>query len=91
MVLSSAIREKLHFLPLYIFVGAVTVRKLIDDPGYLFLLNVSRIPIPIHDICNAVELSHYLKRKTRIAEGSYTRVEKHEAGLLLKSSEIIVK
>ena len=74
----------------YIFVGGVNVRKLIDDLGYLFLLNVSRVPIPIHDICNAVELSHYLKKKTRIVEGSYTRVEKHEAGLLLKSSELVM-
>jgi hypothetical protein len=62
----------------------------IDDLGYLILLNVSRIPIPIHDICNAVELSNYLKKKTRIVEASYTRVEKHEAGLLLKSSELVI-
>ncbi len=74
----------------YIFVDGVNVRKLIDDFGYLFLLDISRIPIPIHDICNAVELSNYLKRKTRIIEGSYTRVEKHEAGLLLKSSELVI-
>jgi hypothetical protein len=74
----------------YIFVDGVNVRKLIDDLGYLILFNVSRIPIPIHDICNAVELSNYLKRKTRIVEASYTRVEKHEAGLLLKSSELVI-
>jgi len=43
----------------FIFVDGVNVRKLIDDPGYLILLSVSKIPIPIHDICNAVELSNY--------------------------------
>ncbi|MFZ2070470.1 MAG: hypothetical protein WAV32_02470 [Halobacteriota archaeon] len=59
----------------FIFVNGVNVRKLIDDLEYLILLNVSRIPIPIHEICNAVELSNYLKRKTRIVEASYTRVE----------------
>lgn len=74
----------------YIFVDGVNVRGLIDDLGYLILLNVSKIPIPIHDICNAVELSNYLKKKTRIVEASYTRVEKHEAGLLLKSSELVI-
>jgi len=74
----------------FIFVDGVNVRKLIDDLGYLILLNVSKIPIPIHDICNAVELSNYLKKKTRIIEASYTRVEKHEAGLLLKSSELAI-
>ena len=74
----------------FIFVDGVNVRKLIDDLGYLILLNISRISIPIHEICNAVELSNYLKRKTRIVEASYTRVEKHEAGLLLKSSELVI-
>jgi len=74
----------------FIFVDGVNVRKLIDDLGYLILLSVSKMPIPIHDICNAVELSNYLKRKTRIVEASYTRVEKHEAGLLLKSSELVI-
>lgn len=43
----------------FIFVDGVNVRKLIDDLGYLILLNVSKIPIPIHDICNAVVLSNY--------------------------------
>ena len=74
----------------FIFVDGVNVRKLIDDLGYLILLSLSKIPIPIHEICNAVELSNYFKRKTRIVEASYTRVEKHEAGLLLKSSERVI-
>jgi len=74
----------------FIFVDGVNVRKLIDDLGYLILLNISRSSIPIHEICNAVELSNYLKRKTRIVEASYTRVETHEAGLLLKSSELVI-
>ncbi len=42
----------------FIFVDGVNVRKLIDDLGCLILLNVSKIPIPIHEICNAVELSN---------------------------------
>jgi hypothetical protein len=45
----------------FIFVDGVNVRKLIDDLGYLILLNISRISIPIHEVCNAVELSNYLK------------------------------
>ena len=43
----------------FIFVDGVNVRKLIDDLGYLILLNISRISIPTHEICNAVELSNY--------------------------------
>ena len=57
--------------------------------GKVFILNISRMSIPIHGICNAVDLSNYLKRKTRIVEVSYTRIENHEAGLLLKSSELV--
>jgi hypothetical protein len=64
----------------FIFVDGVNVRKLIDDLGYLILLNVSRIPIPIHEICNAVELSNYLKRKTRIVEASYTVLRSMKQG-----------
>ena len=47
------------FLKEFIFVDGVNVRKLIDDLGYLILLNISRISIPTHEICNAVELSNY--------------------------------
>jgi hypothetical protein len=43
----------------FIFVAGVNVRKLIDDLGYLILLDISRMSIPIHEICNAVELSNY--------------------------------
>jgi hypothetical protein len=45
---------------------------------------------PIDDICNAVERSNNLKKKTRIVEGSRTRVEPDEAELLLKSGELIL-
>jgi hypothetical protein len=38
----------------------------------------------------AVERSNNMKRKARIMEGSNTRVERHEAGLLLISAEIIL-
>ncbi|TFH40733.1 MAG: hypothetical protein E4G94_09105 [ANME-2 cluster archaeon] len=41
-------------------------------------------------ICNAVERSNNLKKKTRIVEGSRTRVEPDEAELLLKSAELIL-
>jgi hypothetical protein len=43
----------------FIFVDGVIVRKLIGDLGYHILLNVLRIPSPMHEICNAVELSNY--------------------------------
>ena len=62
----------------------------VDDFGYLILKNVSKMNFPIDDICNAVERSNNLKKKTRIVEGSRTRVEPDEAELLLKSGELIL-
>ncbi len=74
----------------HIYVDGVNVRKLIEEIGYLILHNVGKIELPIDDLSQTVEKSNYLKRKARIVEGGITRVERHEANLLLKSSEIIL-
>jgi len=74
----------------YVFVDNIDVRKMVEDLGYLILKNVDRMEFPIDDICNAVERSNNLKKKTRIVEGSRTRVEPDEAELLLKSGELIL-
>lgn len=74
----------------HVYVGKLNVRKMIEDFGYLILKNVSQMGFPIDDICNAVERSNNLKKKTRIVEGSRTRVEPDEAELLLKSGELIL-
>jgi hypothetical protein len=73
-----------------IYVDKLNVRKMVDDFGYLILKHVSKMGFPIDDICNAVERSNNLKKKTRIVEGSRTRVEPNEAELLLKSGELIL-
>ena len=73
-----------------VYVDKLNVRKMVDDFGYLILKNVSKMGFPIDDICNAVERSNNLKKKTRIVEGSRTRVEPNEAELLLKSGELIL-
>ncbi len=74
----------------HVYVDKLNVRKMVEDFGYLILKNVSQIVFPIDDICNAVERSNNLKKKARIVEGSRTRVEPHEAELLLKSAELIL-
>jgi hypothetical protein len=74
----------------HIYVDNLNVRKMVEDFGYLILKNVSQIGFPIDDICNAVERSNNLKKKTRIVEGTRTRVEPAEAELLLKSAELIL-
>jgi len=74
----------------HVYVDKLNVRKMVDDFGYLILKNVSKMAFPIDDICNAVERSNNLKKKTRIVEGSRTRVEPDEAELLLKSGELIL-
>ena len=74
----------------YIYVDNLNVRKMREDFGYLILKNVSQIGLPIDDICNAVERSNNLKKKTRIVEGTRTRVEPAEAELFLKSAELIL-
>jgi len=73
-----------------VYVDKLNVRKMVDDFGYLILKNVSKMGFPIDAICNAVERSNNLKKKTRIVEGSRTRVEPNEAELLLKSGELIL-
>jgi hypothetical protein len=62
----------------------------LEDVGYLILHNVGKIELPIDDLSQTVEKSNYLKKKARIVEGGNTRVERHEANILLKSSEIIL-
>jgi hypothetical protein len=74
----------------YVYVDKVDVRKMAKDLGFLILKNVAKMEFPIDDICNAVERSNNLKKKTRIVEGSRTRVEPDEAELLLKSGELIL-
>ncbi len=74
----------------YIYVDNLNVRKMVEDFGYLILKNVFKMGLPIDDICNVVERSNNLKKKTRIVEGTRTRVEPAEAELLLKSAELIL-
>ena len=74
----------------HIYVDGLNVQKMVEDLGYLILKNVSRTGMPIDEICNAVERSNHLKKKTRIVEGSRTRVELDQVELLLKSGELIL-
>jgi len=46
--------------------------------------------IPVYEICESVERSNYLKRKTRILEGSKARVESHNVGLSLIAAELVI-
>ncbi len=74
----------------HIYVDNLNVRKMVEEFGYFILKNVSKIGLPIDDICNVVERSNNLKKKTRIVEGTRTRVEPYEGELLLKSAELIL-
>ncbi|MBC2762323.1 MAG: hypothetical protein HF970_03245 [ANME-2 cluster archaeon] len=74
----------------HVYVDNLNVRKMVEYFGYLILKNVSQMAFPIDDICNAVERSNNLKKKTRIVEGTRTRVESAEAELLPKSAELIL-
>lgn len=74
----------------HLYVKGINVRQLVEDLGYLILANVSRAGIPVDDVSLAVERSNYMKRKARIIEGSNTRVERHGAGLILISAELIL-
>ncbi|CAG0967229.1 MAG: hypothetical protein OIN86_05925 [Candidatus Methanoperedens sp.] len=74
----------------HVYVEGVNVRQLVEDLGYLILANVCKKDIPIDDVSLAVERSNYMKRKSRIMEGSNTRVERQGAGLLLVSAELIL-
>jgi hypothetical protein len=74
----------------HIYVDGVNVRKLVYDLGFLILSNVVKYPVPVDEVCNAVELTNYIKKKIRILEGSYTRVDQHSTGLWLKCAELII-
>ncbi len=74
----------------HVYVDGVNVRKLIEDVGYLILYNVCKTELPIGDLIQKMEKSNYLKKKARIMEGGITRAEKHEANVLLKSSELVL-
>ncbi len=54
------------------------------------LINVSKACIPVDDVSLAVERSNYMKQRARIIDGSNTRIERHGAGLLLISAELIL-
>ena len=47
--------------------------------------------IPVYEICEAVERSNHVKRKTRIVEGSKARVERHNVGLSLIAAELVIR
>ena len=74
----------------HIYVDGINVRSLVEDLGYLILLNVSKYGIPIGDISNAVERSNYLKKRARIMEGGRLRVDKNETGIYFLSSELLL-
>ncbi len=74
----------------HVYVDGVNVRRLVEDAGYLILYNVGKIELPIGDLIQTMEKSNYLKKKARIMEGGITRAEKHEANVLLKSSELVL-
>jgi hypothetical protein len=60
----------------YIYVDGLNVRKIVEDFGHRILYNVRKSIIPVYEICESVQRLNYLKRKTRILEGSKARVEK---------------
>ncbi len=74
----------------HVYVDGVNVRRLVEDVGYLIHYNVGKIELPIGDLIQTMEKSNYLKKKARIVEGGITRAEKHEANVLLKSSELVL-
>jgi hypothetical protein len=74
----------------HVYVEEINVRQLVEDLGYLILANVCKKDIPVDDVSLAVERSNFMKRKSRIMEGSNTRVERQGAGLLLVSAELIL-
>jgi hypothetical protein len=71
-------------------VDGLNVRKIVEDLGHLILYNVRKSIFPIYEICESVERSNYLKRKTRILEGSKARVESHNVGLSLIAAELVI-
>jgi hypothetical protein len=77
-ILGRVIASKKH-----IYVDGVNVRKILEDLGHLILYNVRKSIIPVYDICESIERSNHLKRKTSILDGSKARVESHNVGLSL--------
>ena len=61
-----------------------------EDLGHLILYNVRKSIIPVYEICESVERSNYLKRKTRILEGSKARVASHNVDLSLMAAELVI-
>ncbi len=74
----------------HVYVDGVNVRRLVEDVGYLILYNLCKTELSIGDLIQTMEKSNYLKKKARIVEGGITRAEKHEANVLLKSSELVL-
>jgi len=74
----------------YIYVDCLNVRKIVEDLGHLILYNVRKSIFSVYDICESVERSNYLKRKTRILEGFKARVESHNVGLSLIAAELVI-
>jgi len=74
----------------HIYVDGLSVRKIVEDLGHLILYNVRKGIFPIYEICESVERSNHLKRKTRILEGSKARVESHNVGLSLIAAELVI-
>jgi len=76
----------------HVYVDGLNVRKIVEDLGHLIMYHVRKgiFPIYIYEICESVERSNYLKRKTRILEGSKTRVESHNVGLSLVAAELVI-
>lgn len=74
----------------HIYVDGLNVRKIVEDLGHLILYNVWKSFFPVYEICESVERSNYLKRKTRILEGSKARVESHNVGLSLIAAELVI-
>jgi len=54
----------------HVYVDGLNVRKIVEDLGHLILYNVRKGIFPIYEICESVERSNHLKRKTRVLEGS---------------------
>jgi hypothetical protein len=61
----------------HIYVDGLNIRKIVEDLGHLILYDVRKSIIPVYEICESVERSNYVKRKTRILERSKARVASH--------------
>jgi hypothetical protein len=74
----------------HIYVDGVNVRKILEDLGHRILYNVRKSIIPVYEICESIERSNHLKRKTRILDGSKARVESHNIGISLIAAELVI-